>query len=143
DDEIEPSVAVVVKEGAARAPSCTALHQTGAARDVLERAVSSVSVQAVLAPIGDEEIVVPVIVVVADAGALAPTARAQPGAFGDILKRPVSPIPVQVIGWLLPLGKTFEHRAVDEKDVEPAVAVVVDRGRAGPRRLEQVLVRAF
>ena len=119
------------------------MHQTGAARDVLERAVPSVSVQAILTPIRDEEIVVSVIVVVADAGALAPTARAQPGPVGDILERTVPPISVQMIGRLPPLGKTFEHRAVDEKDVEPAVAVVVDRGRAGPGRLEQVLVRVL
>jgi len=41
---------------------------------------------------------------------------------------------------LLSLGEAVEGRAVDQEDVEPSVAVVVDPRDAGARRLEQVLV---
>ena len=41
---------------------------------------------------------------------------------------------------LLPLGETFESPAVHEKDVEPAIIVVVVESDAASGGLEQVLV---
>ena len=43
-------------------------------------------------------------------------------------------------GRRLPGRKALEHRAVDDEDVEPAVAVEVEHGDAAAGRLEQVLV---
>jgi hypothetical protein len=68
------AVAVVVDEGAAGVPANlrAGLDQAGLLGDVGEGAVAVVAIERVLAVVGDEEIVVAVVVVVADAAGLAP-----------------------------------------------------------------------
>ena len=78
-EQVEAAVAVVVEEGAARAPARAHVAESRRVGHVLERAVARVAEQAVLAPEGDEQILVAVVVVVAGAGALSPARRCQPG----------------------------------------------------------------
>ena len=142
-EEIEPAVAVEVEERTSRAPPRARLCQAGFRRHVLERAVSEVSIQVVLAIVGHEQIDVAVVVVVARARALAPAARRETCARRHVFEGAIALVAIQVIRRLLSLRKTFEHRAVDEEDVEPSVFVIVEHGRAAAGGFEQVLVGLF
>ena len=62
-----------------------------------KRAVAPVVIQTVLAPVGDEQIVVAVVVVVAGAGALAPAARAEPGRRGHVRECAVALVAVEMV----------------------------------------------
>ena len=100
--------------------------------------------QAIAPVVRHEQIVVAVVVVVADAGALAPSPLiAQACRAGDVLESAVAAVPVQVRPRLLALRKALERRAVDQEDVEPAVGVVVDQRDAGSGGLEQIPVRGL
>src|SRR5688572_30601854 len=84
-----------------------------------------------------------VVVEVAGAGGLAPAAVRQTGARGHVLERAVPAITIEMVGRLLPFRKALQHRPVDEEDVDPAVAVIIERGRARAGRLDQVRIRAL
>ena len=138
-EQIEQAVAVGVEECAAGAPACFR-DQPGTVGDVLECPVAAIAEQAVLAPERDVEIVEAVIVVVAGARALPPPGNRQAGARRHIFECPVAAIAIQVARGLLAARKPFQRRAVDEKQIEPAVVVVVERGHAAAGRLEQEFV---
>ena len=72
DEQVELAVAIVVDEGAARAPLLAAARGAALLGDFAERAVALIVEEPVLAVAGDVEIVEAVVVVVADARALAP-----------------------------------------------------------------------
>ncbi len=97
-------------------------------------------VQDVLAEISDEQVVVAVVVVVADADALSPSGVLEPGLQRDVGKGAVAIVLEQVVEGLFARRKAFEPPAVDEEDVEPAVVVVIVEGDAAARGLEQILV---
>ena len=80
DKQVQPAVAVDVEKGAAGAPSLPGRRQAARRRHLDERAAPGVVEQAVAPVVGHEQIVVAVVVVVADAGALTPSPLiAQPG----------------------------------------------------------------
>ena len=105
----------------------------GLRADIGEGAIAVVVVEDVLAPVGDEQIVVAVVVVVADADALSPAGVDESGFGGDVGEGAVAIVFEEMVGGLLSGGKAFEARAVDEEDVQPAVVVVVDRRRRRSR----------
>src|SRR4051794_9128303 len=78
------AVAVVVQKTAARAPTIFDACHACAFGDIREGAVSVVAVQDVAAEVGDEEVVVAVVVEVADAAGLAPAGMGQPGFSRDV-----------------------------------------------------------
>ncbi len=89
---------------------------------------------------GDVEVVEAVVVVVADAGSLAPGGQGEAGFGGDVGEGSVVVVVEEVAG-----GGVFlrgrgggEFGAVDEEDVGPAVAVVVEDGDAGAGGLDDV-----
>jgi hypothetical protein len=98
--------------------------------DVVKPAVSPVSIQLVLTPIRDEQVLVSIVVVVARARALSPATGYHASARGDILERAVPLVPIEMIRRLL--SETIQRGAVHEKDVEPAVPVVVEGRDARP-----------
>ncbi len=73
DKQVEVAVAVVIEESASRAPAVCRLRQTGGLGHVRESAVAVIAIEDVLSPVGDEQIVEAVIVVVADADAAGPS----------------------------------------------------------------------
>src|SRR4029078_12607491 len=115
-------VFVLMPQPAPRPPAALR-RQAGAYGDVLERAVSAVAIQPVLAPVGDEEIVEAVVVVVGDGSALAPSALNEAGPARDVLERPVVPVAEQVVGGFLSFGKAVERTPVDQEHVGAAVVV--------------------
>src|SRR4029077_17890591 len=84
DKQIRLSIAVVIDKTAARVPLVARSVQAGLLRYVSERAVAIVVVHRVLAPVGNEQIQVAVVVEIACATALAPACAGEAGLFGDI-----------------------------------------------------------
>ena len=84
DEQVEVAVLVVVEEGGGHRPQRpvvgVALREAGAPGHVLERAVAAVAVEQVLAQAGDEEVGVPVVVVVARGRAELVALPRDPGA---------------------------------------------------------------
>src|SRR5271165_124972 len=132
------AVAVVIDEGAAVAPGFAGACNAGFFADVGEGAVTIVMVKDVFAVIGDEEVVVAVVVVIADADALPPAGMGEAGFLRDVGKGAVVIVVVQVVGGGCAGGEAVERCAVDEEDVGPAVVVVVEDGHTGTGGLDDV-----
>jgi hypothetical protein len=108
-----------------------------------ESSVSVVVVQRVLPVVGHKQIVVTVVVVVADTACLSPTcADVEAGTFGDVGEGAVPIVLEQAAVRFLSLRETFEAPAVDQKNVEPAVVVVIVEGEAAAGGLEQIFILA-
>src|SRR5277367_4338233 len=97
-------------------------------------------VKAILAVVRDVEIFPTIVVVVADADALAPAGRSQAGLFGDVGERAVVIVVVETVGRTLASGKSFQPRAIYEKNVGPAVVVIIEDGHAAARGLDDVFL---
>ena len=140
DEEVEFAVAIVIDESATCGPAGSHARDSGLLADVGEGAVAVVVVEHVLAVVGDEQIVVAVVVVVADADALSPAGVLEPSLQGDVGEGAVAIVLEQVVEGLFARRKAFEPPAVDQEDVEPAVVVVVVEGDAAAGGLEQIFV---
>src|SRR5436309_1895960 len=100
--------------------------------------------QHTVAPVGDKQIVPAVIVIVSDTDALAPASVRDSGAGGDIGESPIAVVLVESADGRLSRRPTrFKARPVDEKDVEPAVIVIINKSATASGGFEQELVRAF
>ena len=75
DKQIEMPVTVIIHPGAARIPTYfrPGLDQACAFRHVRKRSVAMVVIQRVLAVVGDEQIVIAIVIVIADAAGLSPS----------------------------------------------------------------------
>ena len=113
------------------------LHETHLARHITECTVPVVVVEDVLAIVGDKEVEIAVVVVVADADSLSPAMPDQPSLLGDVGKGSVSIVLIEVVGRLQALGKIFYSPAIDDEDVEPAIVVVVEESDSAPSRRQQ------
>src|SRR5580698_7079952 len=121
------AVFVVVNPGAAGVPARfgAGLDEAGAFGDVGEGAVAIVVIENVLAVVGDEEIVVAVIVVVADAAGLSPAgADVKTRTIGDIGEGYVEIILEEAAMRFFAFREALEAPAVDHKNVKPAIVVV-------------------
>ena len=104
--------------------------------DLLEGAVALVVEEAGLAVAGDGEVFEAVVIVVSDAGSLAPAFGGKSCFCSDISESSVVVVVVKVACG--GDGGGLHGGAVDEKDVLPAVVVVVEDGYAGACGLEDV-----
>ena len=141
DGEIEFSVAVIIDEGAAGAPFFAGSGDACLLGYLFEGAIALVVEEAVFAVAGDVEVVESVVVIVADADALAPAGGDEAGLGGDVGEGAVVVVVEEVAGGLVlfvPGVCAWEGGAVDEEDVRPAVAVVVEDGDAGAGGLDDV-----
>src|SRR6185295_1028757 len=89
-EEIETAVPVVIEKGAAGAPPRAGVRDPRAIGHLLKAAVAAVVIQTISSPVADEQIVVAVVVVIADAGALSPSARRKPRARGHVGERAIA-----------------------------------------------------
>ena len=137
--QIEMAIAIVVDKRAARAPCLARSRDAGLLGDFGEDAVLVV-VEAVLAVVGDVKIFPSVVVVVANANALSPAGRGQAGFGGHVGEGSVMIVAVQMIAGALPGRKPFELRAIHQKDVGPAVVVVVENRDAGSGGFDDVFL---
>src|SRR5580658_3920192 len=137
------AVFVVVDPGAAGVPARfgAGLEEAGAFGDVGEGAIAVVVVEDVLPVVGDEEIVVAIVIVVADAAGLSPaSADVEAGTFGDIGESAVAIIFEEAAVGFFALGESLEAPPVHKEDVEPAIVVVVIEGEAAASGFEKIFV---
>src|SRR5277367_879622 len=118
------AVTVVINEGAAIAPGFSSTCDAGFFADVREGAVAIVAIQNIFSVVGDEQVFVTVIVIIADADALAPSGVGEAGFLRDVGERAVVIVVVKMARGRLACGKTVERGAVHDEDVWPAVVVV-------------------
>ena len=97
-------------------------------------------VENVFAKISNEKIVEAIVVVIADADALAPAGMEKTSFCSDVGKGAVTVVFEKVIGRLLARGETFQTRAVDQENVDPAVVIVIIKGDATAGGFEKVFV---
>ncbi len=143
-DEIEQAIVIEVHPGCGRRP--TAAAGAGALRDIGEGSVSVVVIEMVAAEAGYIEIVVSVIVVVADSYAHVVSDTLKASLLRYILKGSVRLLMVEAVPILRAgllrdrsLGRGIaERRSVGEEDVESAVVVVVEESDAGSHGFDQI-----
>src|SRR5207302_1754499 len=90
--------------------------------------------------VGDEEIVPAVVVVVADAHALSPAGVREACLCCYVGESAIPIVAEEMRGRLGPSRKAFKPRTIYEKNVQPAVIVVVVEGHAASRGLQQIFV---
>src|SRR5690349_13446821 len=112
------AVLVVIHEAASVVPTRTrtVLSEARLLRHVGEGAISVVVIKSVLTPVGDEEVVPAVVVVVSDAHSLTPTSARQPRLRGHVGECPVAIVMIQMAGRRFVVGKTFQRRGAYLED---------------------------
>ena len=97
-------------------------------------------VEDVLAVVADEEIVEAVVVIIADAHGLSPAGVGEAGLERHIGEGAIAIIFEEVTDRLLSFGETFQAPPIDQKDIEPAIVVVIVEGDAASRGFEEILI---
>jgi hypothetical protein len=104
-------------------------------------AVTVVAVEDIGAVVGYVEVCVVVVVVVGDGDAHAPARIADAGGLGALLEGAVADIAVErVARWRDRVGVCREARAVNQVDIEPAIAVVVEEGSAAAFGFDDIVL---
>src|SRR4029077_18883866 len=111
--------------------------------DVGKGAVAIVVIEHVLSVVGDVEVFEAVVVIVPHANTLAPAGVSQARLFSHIGERAVVIVAVEMAGGSFAGGEAFQFRTVHEKNVGPAVIVIIEDGDAGPGRLNDIFLRVF
>ncbi len=132
--EVLVAVAVGVEEDGAGRPAVDA----GAGGERLEGAVAAVAVEPVGPEVRHQQVGQAVAVGVADRDAGAPAVVAHAGALGDVVEAAVTAVAVEAVDAALGDLGAVEAPAVDQVEVEVAVAVVVEQRQAGAAGLEDV-----
>src|SRR5581483_3362210 len=135
------TVAVVIEERASGIPTFQASvcprSDSGFFGDIGKCSVAVVVIKGAIAPVGDKQVVVTVVIVIAYANALPPAGARKTGLDSDIRKSTVSIVLVESICGLLAFRiLRVETGTVHEKDVEPTVVVVIEEGGAAAGGLE-------
>ena len=105
----------------------------------MKRSVAVVSIETILSEVSTEDVIEAVVVVVADANAICPADRLQSCFLRHVGECAVAIVLVEPIGRFRRIA--LEPRARKQKDIHPAVVVVVDECAATPVGLEDVLLR--
>jgi hypothetical protein len=112
------------------------VKQAGFPGHIGEGAIAVVAIEAILAVIGEKEILEAVVVVVPNANALRPSDIDQARLDGDIRECAVAVVLVEAIGgagW-----GVLKSPAAEDEDVHPSVVVVVEEGAAGCHGLDDI-----
>src|ERR1051325_8222414 len=132
---------VIIEKGAARSPARAVVGDSGLFRNFRKRPLPVLAIERGLAVGADEEVCVAARLLISGALALAPARTRQPGLRGHIRKRLVAVIAIEMIGRRSSaVDSVIEACAVDQKNIFPAVVVVIDKGRGAPRGFEQVSI---
>ena len=79
-----------------------------------------------------------IVVVIADGHPQSVTGHRQTGLLGDVGELPVALIPIEFAGGFGGSVGARQRRAVQEQDVDFAIAVIVECGHAGADRLDEI-----
>ena len=137
DQQVQKAVAVEIEpeRGSAEALPPT---QSGFLGDVHEVSRSGVLKQAVLADGGNQDIGEAIVIEVRHGHAHAVHFDCQAGTFGDVAESSVAIVAIQFQGAALALVTRPVH-SIDQQNVQPTVAVVIQKGAAGTHGLGQIL----
>src|ERR1700752_1777415 len=105
--------------------------------DIRKGTVAVVVIENVLAPIGDKEIVVAVVVIVSDTDALSPAEVCQASLTRDVWEGAIAVVVQQTVGMLLRIGRV-QPRAIHEKNVRPAIVIVINERCSATGCLENI-----
>ncbi len=100
-------------------------------------------VENILAKVAYEKVFEAVVVVITDADALSPAAVYEPRCCGDVGESAVAIILEQMRMWFLAFRKTFQAPAIHQKNVQPAVVVIIIKSDSAARGLKQKLIFVF
>ena len=139
-EEVDQPVAVVVEKAAGRPPASAVAGDPSLFGNIFERAVPLVAIQDVLAPVGHEQVVVSVVVIVSDATALPPSRMRQACILGHVGERTVPIVVKQVACRLPPLREALKGGSIHQEDVEPPVMVVIEECDAAPHFLDEIVL---
>src|SRR5216684_8249348 len=131
------SVAVVVEECTSGAPTAGRIGHARRTGHIRERSVTVVAVEDVLAPVGDEQIVEAVIVIVAHTYAASPTRLQQACPLGHIREAAVPVVFEESIAGAR--GSVGETGPGEQKNIEPAVVVEVEKGATTTESFDDVI----
>ncbi len=140
-DEVEAAVAVVVEERASAVPARRRGRQSRRSGRVAKRAVPLVVVEDALPVVGDEQVAIPVAVVVGGAGRLAPAGVREPGVDRHVLELETAEIAIEMSGGGAAGAFAVERGTVCDVDIGKAVVVGVEDRDAAAGGLEDVLLR--
>jgi len=128
DEKIEQAVAVIVKPQCGSAEALMP-EKPARTRDVNKCSFTGVSKKPALANAADENVRKAIIIVVADRDAHAVHLDVQACGLGYVRKCSVAIVAIEPQGGALPLVSGPVH-SIDEQNVLPAIAVVVEEGAA-------------
>ncbi len=137
--QIQVAIAVVIDKSRVRAPPY--IPNRSRSRDLGEYTVPFIPVQHIRPVVGHVQIRIAVVVIVADSRAHAKAIVARASRGRDVGKGSISLVAIVRVGtaWAAITG---HGRAVDNVQVEPPVAIVVEKGRARADGFHHVLVAA-
>jgi hypothetical protein len=135
DKEIEIAILVEIGKRAPSTPERRTHARCGG--DIGERAVAAIVVQHVRPEARDVQIDPAIVVVVAGAGTHSVPALADTGATGHVLERSIAAVVKQAM-LRLPGDRWIGDRStIDEKEIDPAIVVVVEKQTSRPHRFDQ------
>ena len=137
EEKVEMTVAIVIDKRAAGAPLRRGQRETRFASDVGERPVAVVAKEHVAIIVSEEQIIEAIVVVVADGDARHPAGTSEAGFRGDVEKRSITIVFVEPIAGSS--RSCAEARAAQDKNVEPAVVIVVEEGDAATDGFENMM----
>jgi hypothetical protein len=111
------------------------MEKAGPFRHIGEGAVSVVAVDDVLAPVGDEQVIETIIVIVAHGYGGCPAGARQARFPGNIRECPIAIVLIQAV---CSSGRALDGRTAEQKDVEPPIVVVVEERRAAAYGFEDI-----
>src|SRR5215471_12104224 len=97
-------------------------------------------IQRILAKVADKDVVVTVVVKIADAHSLSPTRSGEPGFRGHVSESAVAVIVIEMICGCLAGGHPIKPSPVDQDDVFPSVIVVINEACPATSGFKQIPV---
>src|SRR5438552_7139367 len=131
------SITVVVEECASGAPTAGRIGQTRRTGHIRERSVTVVAVEDVLSPVGDEQVVEAIIVIVAHTYAASPARLQQACPLGYIREASVPVVFEEPIAGAP--GNVGEASTGEQKNIEPAIVVEVEKCATTTESFEDVI----
>src|SRR5579859_174783 len=84
-----------------------------------------------------------VVVIVTDTDSVAPARVREPCFSSDISERTVSIVVIKVVGWLVPRRIAFQPCTAGDKDIHPAIVIIVVECDAGSVGLDDISLPLF
>src|SRR5438445_8816073 len=132
------SVAIIVDETTSRSPALFSAEQSRRLGYIREGPITVVAVKNVFTEIRAEHIIEAVIIVVSNADSGCPSNASQSSFVCNVGKCTIAIVLIKAIS--RPFGPTFKPGAGKNKNIHPAVVVVIDEGAPAAGRFQDVFL---